>query len=51
MTVKEVIEELQQMPQDETVIMFDGLFYYTPNKIYVIDDSWNNRIHGKVMIN
>lgn len=49
MTVSELIEALQKMPQDRTVIMFDGPFYYTPSKVEVAD--WGGKkIKGKVII-
>ena len=36
MTVQEVIDELQKMPdKNANVIMFDGPSYYTPSRIYV----------------
>ena len=37
MTVSELIEALQKMPQDKTVIMFDGPSYYTPSTVYESD--------------
>lgn len=37
MKVKELIEALKKMPQDEDVIMFDGPASYTPCKVYVCD--------------
>lgn len=37
MTVNELIEALQRMPQDSEVVMFDGLNRYTPRKVYVAD--------------
>ena len=35
MTVKELIEALQRMPQDSEVAMFYGQNRYTPRKVYV----------------
>ena len=37
MTVKELIEALQRMPQDSEVVVFDGQNRYTPRKVYVAD--------------
>ena len=37
MIVSELIEALQKMPQDKTVIMFDGPSYYTPSTVYESD--------------
>lgn len=37
MTVKELIEALQRMPQDSEVEMFDGQNRYTPRRVYVAD--------------
>ena len=34
MTVAELIKKLEKMPQDKTVIMFDGPTYFTPSKVY-----------------
>lgn len=42
MTVKELIEALQRMPQDSEVVMFDGQNRYTPRR-----DMWPT---GKVMV-
>jgi hypothetical protein len=49
MTVKELIKALEKMPQDKTVIMFDGPASYTPYKVYVAD--WGGKgIKGNVII-
>jgi hypothetical protein len=48
MTVAELIKELEKMPQDKVVIMFDGPAYYTPSKVYICD--WKGRMNGKVVI-
>lgn len=37
MIVSELIEALEKMPQDKTVIMFDGPSYYTPSMVYESD--------------
>lgn len=37
MTVSELIEALEKMPQDRIVIMFDGPSYYTPSVVYESD--------------
>lgn len=49
MTVAELIAELQKIPQDKEVIMFDGPSYYTPHKVEVADWGGKN-IKGKVII-
>lgn len=49
MIVAELIKELEKMPQDKEVIMFDGPSYYTPSKVYICD--WKEkRFNGKVVI-
>lgn len=49
MTVSELIKELEKMPQEKEVIMFDGPAYYTPSKVYICD--WKEkRFNGKVVI-
>ena len=49
MTVKELIKELEQMPQDKVVVMFDGPASFTPSRVYVCD--WKSKdLHGKVII-
>jgi len=49
MKVSELIEELKKMPQDKTVVMFDGPASYTPSKVYVAD--WGGKeIYGSVII-
>lgn len=49
MTVAELIKELEQMPQDKQVIMFDWPAYYTPSKVYICE--WKEkRFNGKVII-
>ena len=52
MTVAELITELEKMPQDEQVIMFDGPSYYTPSKVYICDwgEKKSKRLNGKVII-
>lgn len=52
MTVQELIQELQKMPQDADVIMFDGPAYFTPYKVKVMteEDGWGKKFLGKVMI-
>ena len=37
MTVQELIKELEKMPQEATVTMFDGPSYYTPCKVFIWD--------------
>lgn len=49
MTVNELIEELEKMPKDKTIIMFDGPAYFTPSKIYVAEGFGKN-IDGNVII-
>lgn len=49
MTVKELIEKLEKMPQDKTVIIFDGPAYFTPGKVYIADFGGNG-IHGNVIV-
>ena len=49
MTVAELIKELEKMPQDKEVIMFDGPSYYTPSKVYICDCA-NKKFNGKVVI-
>lgn len=49
MTVAELIKELEKMPQDKAVIMFDGPSYYAPSKVYICE--WDNKkLNGKVII-
>ena len=52
MTVQELIKELQKMPQEADVIMFDDTAYFTPSKVKVMtkEDGWSKRLLGKVMI-
>lgn len=52
MTVQELIKELQKMPQEADVIMFDGPSYFTPSKVKLMtkEDSWGKKFLGKVMI-
>ena len=49
MTVAELIKELEKMPQDKEVIMFDGPSYYTPSKVYIWDCE-NSKFKGNVVI-
>lgn len=49
MTVAELIKELEKMPQNKEVIMFDGPSYYTPSKVYIC--KWDDKkFNGKVII-
>jgi len=49
MTVAELIKKLEKMPQDKTVIMFDGPASYTPGMVYVA--NWGGKeIYGNVII-
>ena len=49
MTVQEVIDELQKMPdKNANVIMFDGPSYYTPSRIYVWEGK--DRLKDSVII-
>lgn len=49
MTVAELIKELEKMPQEQTVIMFDGPSFYTPCRVYICD--WKEkRFNGKIVI-
>lgn len=49
MTVAELVKELEKMPQDKQVIMFDGPSYYTPCRIFICD--WESKgLNGKVII-
>lgn len=48
MTVSELIKELEQMPQDKEVIMFDGPAYYTPSRVFIWEEK--GRLNGKVVI-
>lgn len=41
MTVAELISELEKMPKDKTVVMYDGPSSYTPCRVYVSD--YNNK--------
>lgn len=56
MTVAELIEELKKMPQNETVIMFDDMAYYTPSRVFIWQgdpnekDKKKNRLNRKVII-
>ena len=52
MTTAELIKELEKMPQEQTVIMFDGPSYYTPSKVYICDwgEKKSKRLNGKVII-
>lgn len=49
MTVRELIEHLQQMPQDKVVVMFDGPASFTPSKVYVCD-WYSEDLNGTVII-
>lgn len=49
MTVAELIKELEKMPQDREVIMFDCDSCYTPYKVFVAD-NFGERVNGKVII-
>lgn len=48
MKVSELIKELEKMPQEQEIIMFDGPSYYTPSKVYICE--WKGRTNGKVVI-
>ena len=48
MTVAELIKELEKMPQDEQVIMFDGPSYYTPCRVFIWEEK--GRLNSKVII-
>lgn len=49
MKVKELIAELEKMPQDKEVVMFDGPSYYTPSKVCICE--WDDKkLNGKVII-
>ena len=50
MKVKELIEALKKMPQEEDVIMFDGTASYTPSKVYVCQWTNSEAMKGKVII-
>lgn len=47
MKVKELIEVLKKMPQEEEVIIFDGPVSYTPWKVYVCGSGY---LKGYVII-
>ena len=49
MTVAELIKKLEKMPQDKTIIMFDGPSYFTPCKVYIAE-GYGKDINGKVII-
>ena len=49
MKVKELIQELQKMPQDADVVMFDGPAYFTPSHIFVAE-NFSDRINGSVIV-
>ena len=52
MTLKELIRQAQALGEenlDKEVIMFDGPFYYTPNKLTLIGDSFP-RFKDKILI-
>lgn len=48
MKVTELIKELEKMPQDKEVIMFDGPAYYTPCRVFIWEEK--GRLNGKVVI-
>lgn len=48
MKVAELIKELEKMPQDKEVIMFDGPAYYTPCRVFIWEEK--GRLNGKVDI-
>lgn len=49
MTVADLIKELEKMPQDKEVIMFDGPSYYTPSEVSIC--KWDDKkLNGKVII-
>ncbi len=50
MTVKELKEALDKMPEQEEVIMFDSMAYYTPSKVYVCEWTNSRDLKGKVII-
>jgi len=51
MKVNELIEALQQMEQEATVIMFDGPSYYTPSQIYKAEEKFKSpKLKGCVII-
>jgi len=50
MIVKELIKALQNMPEDQEVVMFDSLSYYTPSKVYVCNWTNSSDLKGKVII-
>jgi hypothetical protein len=49
MTVAELIKELEKMPQDKKVLMFDGPSYYTPSTVYE-SDKYGKDKNGNVII-
>lgn len=49
MKVKELIEALKKMPQEEDVIMFDGTASYTPSKVYVCRWTNSEAINGVII--
>lgn len=52
MTVADLIKELEKMPQNKEVIMFDGPSSYTPSQVYVCDwdEKRYKKYNGKVII-
>jgi hypothetical protein len=49
MTVAELIRELEKMPQDKKVLMFDGPSYYTPSTVYE-SDKYGKDKEGNVIL-
>lgn len=49
MTVAELIRELEKMPRDKKVLMFDGPSYYTPSTVYE-SDKYGKDKDGNVII-
>lgn len=49
MNVRELIEELQKMPAEATVVMFDGPASFTPSKVYIAE-GFGKDINGSVIV-
>lgn len=53
MTGKELIKELQKLPESELnkdVIIFDGPAYATISRVEILNNKWSERLRGKILI-
>lgn len=53
MTAKELIKELQKLPESDLnrdVIVFDGPAYGTISRVEILGSEWSKRLQGKILI-